>query len=58
MYRHSCAKAGAAGCGFTASAATEEDLKAKVGEHARKKHKVAVLTDTIYSYIRDTARQA
>jgi len=31
MYEHSCAKAGAEGCGFTVRAASEEELKAKVG---------------------------
>ena len=33
-----------------------DELKAKVGEHARKKHNVQGMTDTIYAYIRDTAR--
>lgn len=55
MYEHSCAKAGAEGCGYTVRAAGEEELKAKVAEHARKKHNVAGMTDTIYNYIRDTA---
>lgn len=57
MYEHSCAKAGAEGCGFVVRATTEEQLKAKVGEHARKKHKVANMTDTIYTYLRKTAER-
>jgi predicted small metal-binding protein len=56
MYEHSCAKAGAEGCGYTVRAGSEDELKAKVAEHARKKHNVAGMTDTIYNYIRDTAR--
>ena len=57
MYEHSCAKAGAEGCGFTVRAATEDELKAKVGEHARKKHNVQTMTDTIYNYVRATAQR-
>ena len=57
MYEHSCAKAGAEGCGYSVRAGSEEELKAKVADHARKKHNVAVMTDTIYNYIRDTARR-
>ncbi len=57
MYEHSCAKAGAEGCGFTVRAGNEDDLKAKVAEHARKKHNVQGMTDTIYAYIRVTARR-
>jgi predicted small metal-binding protein len=58
MYEHSCAKAGAEGCGYTVRAGSEDELKAKVSEHARKKHNVAGMTDTIYNYIRDTAHKA
>ena len=57
MYEHSCAKAGAEGCGYTVRAANEDDLKAKVAEHARKKHNVQGMTDTIYNYIRDAAHR-
>jgi predicted small metal-binding protein len=56
MYEHSCAKAGAEGCGYVVRAASEEELKAKVGEHARKKHNVQGMTDTIYTYLRNAAR--
>jgi len=55
MYEHSCSKASAAGCGYVVRAGSEEELKAKVAEHARKKHNVQGMTDTIYNYIRDTA---
>ena len=57
MFEHSCAKAGAEGCGYTVRAKTEDQLKAKVEEHARKKHNVQGMTDTIYSYLRDAARR-
>ena len=55
MYEHSCAKAGAEGCGYTVRAGSEEELKAKVSEHARKKHNVQGMTDTIYNYLRAKA---
>jgi predicted small metal-binding protein len=57
MLEHSCKRAGAAGCGFTAKADTEEELMQVVVEHARKVHGVTVMTDTIASYLRDMARQ-
>jgi len=57
VFEHSCKKAGAEGCGFTTRAGTEEELKARVADHARKKHGVATMTDTIYSYLRETARR-
>ncbi|MDQ6837303.1 MAG: DUF1059 domain-containing protein [Actinomycetota bacterium] len=46
------------GCGYTLRAGSEEELKAKVIEHARKKHHVQGMTDTIYSYLRDRAAKA
>ena len=58
MYEHSCAKAGAEGCGYTVRAKTEEELKAKVDEHARKKHNVQGMTDTIYTYLRQQAQKS
>jgi predicted small metal-binding protein len=58
MYEHSCAKAGAEGCGYTVRAGSEDELKAKVVEHARKKHNVQGMTDTIYGYLRDRATKS
>lgn len=55
MYEHSCKAAGAQGCGYKVRAGSEEELKAKVVEHARKKHGVKNMTDTIYNYLRNTA---
>lgn len=52
MYQHSCKTAGAEGCGFTASAGSEDELKAKLNAHVRSKHAVNAMTDTIYSYLR------
>ncbi len=57
MYEHSCRRAGAEGCGFTARANSEEELRQKVTEHARKKHNVQVMTDTIYNYLASSAQQ-
>jgi predicted small metal-binding protein len=34
------------------SAATEEELMAKVSEHVRKVHKVRTTTDTIANFVR------
>ncbi|MCA1657526.1 MAG: DUF1059 domain-containing protein [Actinobacteria bacterium] len=56
MFEHSCKRAGADGCNYTVRANTEEELKRKVVEHAQRKHKVQ-MTDTIYNYLRDTARR-
>ncbi len=58
MYEHSCATAGAAGCHWVVRANSEEDLKGRVIEHARKKHGVQNMTDTIYTYLRDTAKKS
>ncbi|MDQ2827416.1 MAG: DUF1059 domain-containing protein [Actinomycetota bacterium] len=46
------------GCGYTVRAASEEELKTKVIEHARKKHNVQGMTDTIYTYLRERAAKA
>ena len=55
MYEHSCKKAGAYGCGFTARASTDGDLRNQLEAHVKSKHKVNGLTDTIYNYLRATA---
>lgn len=57
MYEHSCARAGAEGCGFTTRANSEDELRQTVTEHARKKHNVKVMTDTIYNYIVSVAKK-
>lgn len=57
MFEHSCKKAGADGCGWTVRANSEEELKAKVVDHARRRHGVKVMSDTIYNYLRETARK-
>jgi predicted small metal-binding protein len=55
-YEFSCRTAGAEGCGWKTRAATEDELVAKVAEHARKVHKVKNVTDTIANYARASAR--
>jgi predicted small metal-binding protein len=56
VYEHSCKKAGAPGCGTVIRANSEEELRARVAEHARKVHGVKNMTDTIFNYLRDSAR--
>jgi predicted small metal-binding protein len=51
MYEFSCKKAGAEGCGFKTTAATEAELKEKITAHAQAKHNVAGMTDTIFNYM-------
>ncbi len=52
MYQISCAQAGHSNCRATIRAGSEEELRAKFSEHARKKHNVQVMTDTIYNFAR------
>ena len=56
-YEFDCRTAGAAGCNFKARGATEDEVVAKVAEHARKKHKVKNVSDTISNYARSAIRQ-
>lgn len=55
MYEHSCKKAGADGCGFTAKASSESELRSALEAHVKKRHRVNGMTETIYSYLRATA---
>lgn len=58
MYEHSCAKAGADGCGWSTTAGDEEELRAKLDEHVRAKHRVpGRVNDTIYNYLRRMAQR-
>ena len=52
MYSHSCKKAGAGACGFTARASTESELRSVLSDHVRSRHKVDRLPDTIYNSLR------
>jgi len=56
-YEFSCRDAGAEGCNWKTRAATEDELVAKVAEHAQKRHKVKTVTATIANYARSAARQ-
>ncbi len=56
-YEFGCRTAGSA-CDWKARGATEEEVLAKVAEHARRKHKVQAATDTLVSYLRSTLRQS
>ena len=55
-YEFGCTPAGSA-CRWTARGATEDEVLAKVAEHARRKHKVKEPTGTIMNYLRSTLRQ-
>ena len=46
----SCKTAGAWGCGWSTSAGSAEELKAKVADHVRRAHGVKNVTDTIANY--------
>ncbi|MFN2504705.1 MAG: DUF1059 domain-containing protein [Acidimicrobiales bacterium] len=56
-YEFDCRTAGAEGCSWKVRGATEDEVVAKVAEHARKKHKVKNVSDTIANYARANARQ-
>ena len=55
MYEHSCKKAGAGACGFTARAGSEAELRNALADHVRSRHRVPQLTDTIFNYLRAVA---
>lgn len=55
MYEHSCKKAGAGACGFTAKASSESELRSQLDAHVKAKHRVNGMTDTIYGYLRAVA---
>jgi predicted small metal-binding protein len=57
MYEFSCQAAGAEGCGWKARATSEDELIAKVADHARTVHHVPALSNTLTSYARQVARQ-
>ncbi len=56
MYEFSCKAAGAEGCGFKARATSEDELVAKVADHARSVHRVGALSDTLTRYAVMVAR--
>ena len=55
-YEFGCPTAGS-DCSWKVRGATEDDVMAKVAEHARKVHKVKAPTATIMNYLRSTLRQ-
>ncbi|MDQ4131691.1 MAG: DUF1059 domain-containing protein [Actinomycetota bacterium] len=55
-YEFSCKAAGAEGCGWSTRATTEEELVAKVAEHARRVHRVKTVSKTIEAYAVEVAR--
>lgn len=57
MYEFSCRAAGAQGCRWKTRAPSEEELLARVTEHARTSHGVTTLTNTLANYARAVARQ-
>ncbi|HET9444248.1 MAG TPA: DUF1059 domain-containing protein [Acidimicrobiales bacterium] len=51
----SCAAAGHSACNAVVRGATEEELKRNMTDHARKRHNVQQMTDTIYNFLRNSA---
>ncbi len=58
MYEFSCRAAGAEGCRWKTRAPSEEELLARVTEHARTAHKVSAVNGTLANYARMVSRQA
>ena len=58
MYEFSCRAAGAQGCRWKTRAPSEEELLAKVTEHARTAHGVATTSGTLANYTRMVTRQS
>jgi predicted small metal-binding protein len=54
-YEFGCKVAGSA-CNWKVRGGSPEEVMAKVAEHARKKHKVDAVSDTIASYLKSTIR--
>lgn len=54
-YEFGCKAAGSA-CNWKVRGASPEDVMKKVAEHARAKHNVPVVTDTIAAYLKSTVR--
>lgn len=57
MYEFSCRAAGAQGCRWKTRAPSEEELLARVTEHARTAHGVTTFTATLANYARTVARR-
>ncbi len=57
LYEFSCRAAGAEGCGWSTRAATEDELVAKVAEHARRVHGVKSFSATIAAYAVQVGRE-
>ncbi len=58
MYEFSCRAAGAQGCRWKTRTSSEEELLARVTEHARTAHGVSAVNNTLTSYARVVARQS
>ena len=46
---------GADGCGFTAKASNESELRSTLEAHVKRRHGVNGMTETFYAYLRATA---
>ena len=57
-YQFDCKTAGAVGCSWKAEAATEDELMAKVAQHAQQKHGVGNVSETLQNYARTAMRQS
>lgn len=57
MYEFSCRAAGAQGCRWKTRTTSEEELLARVAEHARTAHGVSAFSGTLANYARVLARR-
>ncbi len=57
-YEFSCRAAGAQGCRWKTRTTSEEELLARVTEHARTAHGISAINNTLTSYARMVARQS
>jgi len=55
-YEFGCKVAGSA-CNWKGHGATEAEVMEKVAQHARRKHHVKTVSETIATYLKSTVRQ-
>lgn len=58
LYEFSCRAAGAQGCRWKTRTTSEEELLARVTEHARTVHGVGAFSSTLADYAREVARRS
>lgn len=56
-YEFRCADAGDSTCGATFTAQTEQELRDKLTEHLRHRHRVSTANDTILAHLLAVTKQ-